>query len=160
MSVATLVGTVIIGKNVMSILSSAGTDFIITTVTTTTNSIIGLLKHITAIDQPRVREITESLNKIDLEYNIQVIEQLVIEQKEKQLPLSLKMALFGVNEILEKIHLELKIIKDAIDYHSTKYFSKWRSFDCSLNIEFIKSNKLLLDNRYEKLMDFLTLHKN
>ena len=155
---STIAGTVLTGGRTFSIVSTIGTDLIIKTLTTTTSSICTVLTHLTYNDQPSVQDMIDQLKQIDLEHTITVIEELVREQEGKETHTSVKKALLGVHEILEKIHDELKSVQKAVEYHDSKYFRNWRSFNCSYSIETIKKHKLLLDNRYKILIDLLKIY--
>ena len=150
--------TLIFSGRALSIVSTVGTDFIIKTLTSTTASIASILTHLTYYDQPGVQGIIDELNKIDLEHMVSVIEELVKENNIEGIKESVKKALLGVNKILENIHNELNSIKEAIDYHQTKYFANYRSFDCKTSINKIKKHKEILDQRYNILIDLLKIY--
>lgn len=155
-----LVKTVLIGGQTFSILSKVGTDVIIRTLTTTTTAVGGLIVHVTAYDRVGMVEIKNKLDRVDLEHTVSVIEEFIKEQDEtKELNNSVKKALIGVNEILNRIHDELIIIKEAVEYHNSKYFSRWRRFDCSCNIETIIAHKEILDKRYNMFVELMNIYK-
>ncbi len=153
-----LIETVIFGAKTMSVLNKLGMDVIVGAITKTTTSIGFMIGHIMAIDQPGVIEIQKTLKEIDLEFSIEVLEELVNEHKDSYAPNSVKKSLDGVNQILINIENELKTIKEAIEYHEQKYFSSWRTFDCSCNVSTIRKNKELLDKRYKVLTDLLKIY--
>ena len=147
-----------IGSKVVAII---GTDFVLKTATSTTGSIGSVLSYMTAYDQPRIQQVIDDLTEIDLEHTVKVIEEVVKEFEGDQVNLkeSIKKAILGVTQILEKIDSELQIIREAIEYHETKYFNNWRSFNCKCNIETIRKNKIILDRRYTILIDLLKVNK-
>ncbi len=146
-----------IGTKVAAII---GTDFVLKTATSTTSSIGAVLAYLTAYDQPRIQQVIDDLSEIDLEHTVKVIEEVVKEYEDNQANLkeSVKKAILGVTQILEKIDGELQIIREAIEYHETKYFNSWRSFNCKCNIETIKKHKIILDKRYTILIDLLKVN--
>jgi len=150
--------TLILSTKTISIISAIGMNVIIKTLTSTTNSICTLITHLTSYDQPGIEKIIKCLKDIDLEFYITVISQLVNEYKDIQVNSTIKKALLGVNDILEEINLELTIIKEAIEYHKTKYFSSWRKINCKCNINTIKKHKIILENRYKILVDLLKIN--
>lgn len=156
-----LFGTVLVGGQVVSLLSTVGTDFIIKSMTSTTSSICAVLAGFAYSDEPGMTKIKEDLDKIDLEHTVNVIEELVKEQEceeGKEAHTSVKKALVGVHIILEKIHEELNTIKEAIEYHKTKYLNDWRRFDCSCNIKTIQKHNETLERRYKMLVDLLKIY--
>jgi hypothetical protein len=160
--ITSLAGTIIIGGRVMSILSSVGTSLIIGTVTSTTSTIVRSIAHLTSYDQPSVQEVVNKLQLIDLEFTVSVIEELVREQEKdgEEMKLSVKKALLGVLDMLEKIDTELKIIELAVKDHDAKYLNSWRTFDCGCNIKTIENHTSLLRHRYGMLRDLLTIYSN
>lgn len=150
---------VVLGAKIAPVINKLGTDVVISAVTTTTSSVIRVLSYITAMDHLGTQDIKNRLVDIDLEFFITVLDQLVKEQKEKINKESVKLALVGMNNILEEIHKELNIIKETIEYHQSKYFSSWRSFsNCSYSIDSIKKHKDILHQRYEILTDLLSIY--
>lgn len=152
-----LIETVVIGATATSIVGSIGTDVLIATVTTTTTSIINMIGYLTTNTQPGINDILNIIKKVDLEFTVNIIEQLVKEQEGKELSQSIKKALLGVNEILKHINTELDLIKQAIDYHHTKYFNYWRGFVWNGNISTIQNYNDILKNRYSILFELLKI---
>lgn len=154
-----LVQGVVIGAKGASIISSVGTTMMINSLTSTINSICSIMGHITSYDLPYVHQINQQLVKMDLVYTVSVVEELVKERsKDKEITCSVKKALLGVHDILEKIHKELDEINKSIQYHSTKYFCNWRGFDSSCSINSLEKHKDILDKRYRILIDLLTVY--
>jgi len=154
---ATLLGAAIIGTSAPRIITTVGTDIAIRTLTTTTSSIGSLITYLTTNNKSSF-DINNTLVSLDLEFTISIIENVVKEYDEKELNEPLKKALLGVHEILELIHKELNIIKEAIEYHNSKYFKNWRSFSWSGNTEAIKQHNNTLKSRYSMLLELLKIY--
>lgn len=152
-----LITSVILGARTLSFMNSLGMEVIGKTINVTTSSIGGLVSHFMKMDQPDIMDFKKTLEEIDLDFKISVLEELVKEQT-GQAPISVKKALFGVNDVLVKIDAELKTIKDAFEYHQTKYLNGWRRFDCSCNVETIKKHSRLLDDRSRVFTDLLKIY--
>lgn len=153
-----LLNAVVLSSNATTVVSNVGTNIIIGTITTTTSSIGSMIKYLTTNKQPGICDVTNILCEIDLEFTIDIIQQLVKEQDDKPLNESVKHALLGVSEILEKINKELDSIKQAIDYHNTKYFNGWRSFSWSGNTALLKNHNDILKHRYSLLFELLKIY--
>jgi len=152
-----LIESVIFGAKTLSFINTVGVEVIGRTINVTTSSIGGLVTHFMKMDQPGIVEFKKTLEDIDMEFKIGVLEELVKEQKGTA-PVSVKKALMGVNDALVKIDAELKTIKEAFEYHQTKYFKGWRKFNCSCNIETIRIHSKLLDDRSKVLTDLLKIY--
>lgn len=153
-----LISAVVLGSSATSVVSGVGTSLIINTITTTTSSIGSVIKYLVTSGQPGIGDLTNILIGIDLEFTISIIHQLVKEQENKQLNESVKHALVGVSEILEKINKELDSIKKAVEYHNSKYMSIWRSFSWDGNIIILKSHNEILKHRYNLLFELLKIY--
>lgn len=152
--------TVVFSGKAATLVSTIGTDLIIGTITSTTSSIGGMIKYLTINNQPGIKEVISFLNNIDLEFTINIIDQLVKEQTGKELQDSVKKSLLGVNEILQKIHNELNSIKKSIELHNTKYLNYYRSFVCDLNIDVLGKHNNILKHRYNILFELLKIYNN
>jgi len=141
--------------------SRIGTDVLIRTMSTTTSALYELVKFIINTDHPGLKNIQDTLESIDLEHYINVIDKLVTEHDHtSDMKDSVKEALLGVTKILQKIHDELIVIKKAYEKHKNKYFYRWRSFQCKYNIEIIVKHKHILDSRYDMLIKLLIIYKD
>ena len=154
---AGIIETALIGSKVAILASTVGTDILIKTVTNTTSSIVSMTGYLMTSSQPGINEIVSTLKKIDLEFTVGIIEELVKEQEGKELEESVKKAMIGVNETLGLINQELDSMKQAIEYHNTKYFNGWRSFSWTGNVNNIKDHNEILKNRYMILFELLKI---
>jgi len=152
-----LVSSVIFGARTLNFMNSVGVEVIGKAVNVTTGSIGSLVSQLMHSKEPDVVHIQKTLEEIDMEFKISVLEELIKEQHGVA-PISLKKALLGVSDVLVKIDAELKTIKQALDYHQTKYFKNWRSFDCSCNIQTIKHHSRILDERSKVFTDLLKIY--
>jgi hypothetical protein len=152
-----LIESVIFGAKTLSFINSISMDVIGKTISVTTSSIGSMISHFASMDQPGIVEFQKALEDVDLDFKVGVLEELVKEQKGSA-PVSVKKALMGVNDVLIKIDVELKTIKEAFEYHQTKYFNSWRTFDCSCNVETIKRHSKLLDKRTQILTELLKIY--
>jgi DNA-binding transcriptional MerR regulator len=153
-----MLGTVVYGAKVVSLFSLVGNDLLVKTISSTTSSICSAVTQLTSYDQPYIKEVLNELTEIDLEFSTSVIKELVDERKDKDTNASIKQALWGVNETLEKINNELQELKEAIDDHNQKYFSGWRIFNNKKVIVRIRELKKILNSRYSILIDLLKIY--
>jgi hypothetical protein len=153
-----LLETIVVSSKATSVVSSIGTNLIITTITNTTSSITNMISYLTTSSQPGLKEILNVITDCDLEFTINIIRQLVEEQKDTRLNESIKKALIGVSNILDSIYEELNSVKKAIELHNSKYFNNWRSFEWSGNIENIKRHNIILTHRYTLLFELLKIY--
>ena len=143
----------------MGPVRTLGQDLAIKTLTTTTSSIGSIISYLATNTKPGASDIMNTLTSLDLEFTIGIIEDVVKDYDAKDLNnVAINKALSGVHEILELIHKELNIIKGAIEYHNSKYFSGWRSFTWSGNLEAIKQYSVTLKNRYSMLFELLKIY--
>jgi hypothetical protein len=156
-----VIETIFVGAKSVSFLSHLGKDLVIKTLTTTTGSIISIIGYVTSTDKPYFNDIKYEFQKLDLQNTLSVVEKIIDEQNSSSdMKDSVKAAILGVNDILQDIHNELIVIKDAMDNHEKKYLQYWRSFNCSCNIDTIKEHDNILYKRYELLKDTLIIDMN
>lgn len=149
--------TLFAGSRVITTAGLMGTDLIIAGITKSTTSIISGIQYLTSTNQQYVNEILNDIKNTDLVFTVEIIEQFVKEQENKDVSASVKKALIGMNDILEEINAELKKIKEMVETHDRKMFSGWRSFDCDKNIDQIKKLSEVLNHRYNILIDLLKI---
>ena len=152
-----LISSLIFGARTVNFVNSVGIDVIGKAVNVTTGSIGNLVSQFMHSKEEDAIDIQSTLESIDIEFKVSVLEELIKEQRGNA-PVSVKKALLGVNDILVKIDGELKTIKEALDYHQTKYFKNWRTFDCSCNIKTIKNHCKILDERSKVFTDLLKIY--
>ena len=154
----TVLTGVILGSRAQTFVATVGTDIVIKTLTTTTSSIGSAISYLTTNTKPGANDITNTLTELDLEFTVNIIGSVIKEYEEKELSTSIKKVILGVNEVLESIHKELNVIKDAIEYHNSKYLKSWRSFSWNGNMDNIKKHNEVLKSRYQMLLDLLKIY--
>jgi hypothetical protein len=154
-----LITTVILSSKATRVISNIGTDLVLSTISNTTYSMGQMISYFTTNNQYGIDKVVDTLNDIDLEFTIVIIDELIKELSNKELTNSVKKAIIGVNEILEIIHKELDNIKLAIEYHKTKFFCNWRalSYDHQC-FNLIKKHNNILKHRYQILIELLTIY--
>jgi hypothetical protein len=143
-----------------------------------TTSIVSVLSNLSKYDSnSNIKEIHLEIKKMDLEFILNVIHQLIndlsdndlnntpqqdIQQQTHGFALSLhgytntiKIVLHGINDVITKIDNELQIFKNECDNYNNKYFSSWRSFNYDIK-PLIEHHKLLL-SRYNILISLLQI---
>ena len=158
---STLITGLVLGTKASSFVGTLGTDIVIRTLTTTTSSIGSVISYLSTNTKPGASDITDTLTSLDLEFTVNIIESVVKEYEDKELSSAIKKIILGVNEVLESIHMELNAIKEAIEYHNSKYFKGWRSFSWnsnSGNMDNIKKHNDVLRNRYKMLLGLLKIY--
>lgn len=137
------------------LIVAVGSGFIINMIFATTSSIYSSIRYLVSSNQKCYNKVITQLKELDLDYVIGVLRELVSECGQKLEYNSIRKALYGVNEILEQINEELNRIKEAYDYHKTKYLTSWRTFRYDLTT--LKQHKNILDSRYTLLIDLLQI---
>ena len=142
-----------------TVLSTMGKEVLLKSMTTVTSKLYALIKFIVSTKHPTLHDIRTAIETTDLRYTISVMDKLVPELSHIYDKDSVKVALHGVTEILNKIHKELDSIKLAYDTHQQKYFNRWRAFECEYDVDTIKKHKIILDNRYGMLVKLLMIYR-
>lgn len=141
------------------IVATISKDFAIKSLTTSMKSIMTLSNCIIGNDKQYFSQIKNDIDTIDINNSVNIIYENVLEYSESEnLSNSIKSAIMGVNDILSKIESELKIIRNAMIHHESKYFNKWRNFNCDINILTIKKHEHILQKRFKLLKDTIILN--
>lgn len=130
---------------------------IIYAISGSTLKIISLVKYLLQEPEKKKEDIIIEIDNYDLEFKMKIINNLVSELTNKNIPKTVLDALEGVEECLEKIKILLEKIKDDIDNHNNKYFNSWRGIIYSVEIKEIKKYNDLLEKRYHMLLELLQI---
>ena len=151
--------SIILTGKTFSVIRTLGIDVIIHTLQTTTNIIGSSISYITSIECISIATIKNKLSEIDIEKTINIIHLFIMELSNKtDIKESVKVSIISINEILQKIELELKDIKTEIEYHMSKYFSSWRSINCDNKLNNIAINTNILEKRFKLLIKLLSVY--
>ena len=143
----------------MDTLIYIGFPAMMKSITGITSNIITLLGFIN-MNQPRC-DITKVLRKYDLEKTIILLHKIIEEiPKYYEITESIMISLKNVEEIIEQIEKELKIIQEKIIYNSSLYFfSNLRVYSFQENIDSIEIGSEILERRKENLFRTISIFK-
>ncbi|AYV76929.1 MAG: hypothetical protein Barrevirus4_13 [Barrevirus sp.] len=136
---------------------SVGSDIAVRSLIATTSSVTNLISYLTT-NKSSPSDISSILISLDLEFTIKIIEELVKDWIDKEVSEPVRIAIIGVQQIVELINKELNEIKGAIEYHNSKYFKGWRSFTWSNSPDIIKNHSITLKSRYTMLFELLKIY--
>jgi len=142
-----------------AITSNIGTNIVMSTIRATTSSITTVLRYIISESSNNSEHIKHFLTQSDLNFTITTIQAFINEQNINDSQKAIATALEGVSEILTTIHDDLQSIRTECEYHKTRYFSSYRSFTWSKNIETLESHNNILKHRYNLLFELLKIQK-
>lgn len=143
----------------LSIFSQASTSVIINTMKSTSTSILSII-NIMRKSNINFKEYDDVLIETDIEFIVTILDSLIEDYNAKDQCRTIKMALISLHEILVQIHNDLIIINDAIHTHKLKYFNYFRTFKCDCDLDKLRINNSILNNRYKMLFDLLKLYSN
>lgn len=153
-----LMHSIILNPKGSLIVGNVTSNIIIKTIKITTISVSSIIKFVTQNIDHGLHDIVNILNKTDLEFTADVINDVVHEHIDCELNEPIKKSLYGLNDILEKINGELISIKNAINYHKTKFFPGMRKFSWNGNPETLKNYSKILKHRYSILFELLKIY--
>jgi len=149
--------SLIITAQALNFINKISIETVVAMITASTRSINTIIG--TIVSNNNINFIKQDLVDLDLDFLVSVISQLVKEQENDNPRESVKYSLISLNNILLEINKELLIMKESVDYHNKKFFSSWRSLDCSININLLKQHKIILNSRYKILSNLLQIYK-
>lgn len=150
-----LLKTLILSGKITNVVTVVGVDIVMTTFSKTISSIKYAIAYIKSTDN----DVNDLLIQTDLCFTVSIIEDLVKEQKTGALHMSVKEALIGVNEILERIRECLDSVKSELNNYERGYFRSWSKFKWSGDINRLELYDKLLKHRYGILFELLKIYK-
>lgn len=131
------------------------TKMLLYTVSGTLSSIKNILSNNSL---PEIVLIKEKLESMDLENKLEIIHSLIIDLRESNLKEYHKKAIENLNQLVDKIKVELDDVNQKINYHLTKYLYSWRALDLNNNILNIQHHNNILDKRLNLLFKLLNIN--
>lgn len=159
----------ILGINTVGLLTSVSTSLMVNTLLYTLSNTNKSVQKLLKIDGPTYDNILVELEKIDIDFTVNVISQAIKEISNKidndctDIILyydkidSKKMAINYIVKLLEEINDELAIIYSDVKCHNEKYLKEWRTFECDININNIKIKSKILKDRFNILLQLYSI---
>lgn len=146
---------------------------IITGISTMT---LGACRLIGSIYQRRNPNISENLNRLDIEYQLRLIDSIFkkfdvqseknIEIKSEKGPITfllinkpdihstdpIEISLGYISKSVEDIHSTLAEIDQVVAYHNTKWFNSWRPINIKKQLKSLEQNSIVLKNRFDSFI--------
>lgn len=94
----------------------------------------------------------QTMEQLDIDATVRVIEELMLEMEHKKLTKTEQIALNNLHKTVDTIHDRLKKIHEDLEYHKTKWFYYWRTPYCYYEVDFLKKDKLIMDQRFDILL--------
>jgi len=108
-----------------------------------------------SIQHPVIRSVLEEL---DIAVHLEVIEALIKEIPNNSSE-AVKICLKNIEQVLNKIQELIININNETAYHNTKWFAHWRTCNLDGQLDALKKQKSILDQRIDLLTKVLAVHK-
>ena len=118
-------------------------------------STLDYMGHITCYENENVNK---RLQKLDTKIKIQTVHELF--KKGKVYPKECECCIYEIKEILVSIEEDFKKILIKLDNHKNKWFSSWRTTNCSSELELLEFHINILDSRLTYLIKVMSICKN
>lgn len=149
--------SLLLSGKLTTIASNIGTNIIISTIKATTTSISNVIKYITSESTGTNDHIIKFLKDSDLYFTVTTIQEFINEQVITDHK-SVTNALHGVSDILTIINDDFQSIKDEFEKHKKGYFSSYRTFTWSKNVNVLETHNNILKHRYDILFELLKIY--
>lgn len=120
-------------------------------------SLVASLMNPNAHHPPGMSQVQEALVLLDLEAKLKCWKSLVNALDHKTLPFPVKISLDWFTESIQNVEESLQLLKNAIEYHHSKYFSSWRSCDVSESLRILTANVKILVERENTLLQMIAI---
>ena len=161
----TIIEAILYGANATFLISNIGNNIILKTINITSDTIIKLTQEIVGKKEIKYKEVKERIEKIDINFKISIIKEILKEQeeeskgKENEMKESKKRCILGITKIMLEIEEELKKIIKSIKEHEELYFNEWRGFKCKGDIKKIEKKMRILESRYKTMIEIIKIYK-
>lgn len=145
------IGTLLLGGQVVSILTNYSSKLVFEAVGLSVDIIKNTSVKLMALDQPYLIDVKSELDELDIIAKIDIISNLNEELKENfdVLPKHTQKSFAYILQILQTIEGEFKLLNERIEYHNTIYFANWRHLSSNDLIKNIKKHLVILDKRLD-----------
>lgn len=105
-------------------------------------------------------EVSEVMTKLDITAKVKTVEAVIqaIVQNKSETNKVMDVCLQNLHEILDKITHTMKLLHDEIDYHNSKWFSRWRTLSVDGLVQNLKVEAVVLDKRFDTLIKLKDLN--
>ena len=100
-------------------------------------------------------DVHELFTELDLDVRLAVINSLIKNIKKEHSNDTVKICLKSLYDVITKINKITHEIDGIIEQHKEKYFSGWRQIDVDSEIDEIRKQSDLLDNRFSLLINIV-----
>jgi hypothetical protein len=132
------------------------------TISSTCNSVIQGISYFLTNKHESFSEWNKLIFSTDISAKIGQINQIILEFKEKvdrgdQLKKSIQISIMDLQDSILSIDQILNETTKLHVSHLTKYFNKWRTVDCSRQIESLKIAQSILDRRFDTFIKIMSI---
>jgi hypothetical protein len=116
-------------------------------ITGTTNTLKTIYNLLPSTD-PNLIKYKHQIELMDIEFKLKIIQNWLINN-ENSVNTDFNNYKNEVGDLCIKISNSLDEINNKISYHNTKWFCSWRSLDLNSEIDILKNNTTILNNRIQ-----------
>ena len=106
---------------------------------------------------PGIGQVRQSLALLDLEAKLKCWRTLVDALDHKTVPIPVKISLNWFTASIKDVEESLQLLKNAVEYHKSKYFSNWRPCDFSEPLGILKTYVKILVERENTLLQMIAI---
>ena len=106
---------------------------------------------------PGMSQVREALVLLDLKAKLKCWRSLVNALDHRTLAVPVTISLNCFTESIQNVEESLQLLKNAVEYHHSKYFSSWRSCDLSESLRILKTNVKILVERETTLLQMIAI---
>ncbi len=106
---------------------------------------------------PGMKQVQEELTMLDLEAKLKCWKSLVTALAPRTLPLPVMIALHWFAESIHHVEESLQLLKNAIEYHQSKYLAPWRACDFGEALKILSEKVKILGERETTLLQMIAI---
>jgi len=104
-----------------------------------------------------ISQVQQSLTLLDLEAKLKCWRTLVGALADRTLPLPVKISLNWFTKSIKDVEESLQLLKNAVEYHHSKYFSSWRICNFTEPLRILTTHVKILVDRETTLLQMIAI---
>jgi len=106
---------------------------------------------------PGMAQVQQSLSLLDLEVKLKCWRTLVDALSQRNLPYPVKISLHWFTASIKNVEESLQLLKNAVEFHQSKYFPSWRSCNFSEPLRSLETHVKILAERETTLLQMIAI---
>lgn len=102
-------------------------------------------------------EVTKTLERLDVEAKLKCLATLVAAIDENRCSPPVRVALISLTSSVHEVEQSLQILRNAVEYHQSRFFSSWRACDFAEPLSLLETYTERMSQRENTLLKMIAI---